>query len=273
MKIKSSISTYLATSDVASSNITLIPAFRIDSPTGPGAARKKLVPKNHSRTPIIAILPIIFWSTFSSGKAATIISSQDHGWYTSAGTHISTNINFQSGRANSTTIYRNFFVFSVPDLPSQDYFFSADLYIPVRSNGITLTLLSSAIYEIRAIEGSITALTAGNGIAAYQDLADGLLFGSASFTVANAGSNLKVSFNQSGLNALNAAQGLLFAVGGHVPAGEAVSSSQSLIFTGSHLSSAPVIMLESIPEPSFAAFANLAAIFCLGCRRRQKATL
>lgn len=113
-----------------------------------------------------------------AGPAAALttvsIDSFDAGWYRSDGYHSTANTNIITGSISGRT-YNNFFAFDLSGISGNVV--SATLEI-VAGNGRFLNSAGNANYYVHQVTTSAATIVGGTGgVAAFNDLADGTLFG------------------------------------------------------------------------------------------------
>lgn len=159
---------------------------------------------------------------FSGGSPAqlvlngsTVVNAVDQGWWAKIGStyqHTSTNDNYFVGLNTDGGSYRNFFLFAVPNGLTIT---SAAL----RLNSYTVT--TTATFALFDYLGSLTALDASTNSTdgtVYNDLGQGVFYGSRPYSSADNGLTHDIALNASAVAALNGAQGGQFAMGGRVDA-------------------------------------------------------
>lgn len=91
------------------------------------------------------------------------------------------------------------------------------------------------------------------------------MFGSFDFTTADANSTANIALNQAGLDALLAAQGGYFTLGGSVPAAEAASLSTNYIFGNSESEMFQSLTFETGQAPPSSVIPEPGSTIALGC--------
>jgi hypothetical protein len=147
----------------------------------------------------------------TSAKAEVILNALDSGWYNASGSHISTNTNYIAGICSDCTPrgtdFRNFFVFDTSLIAGQVT--SAKLQL---SAGVIAT---SGIYTLFDVTTPVESLVAGgtNQLASYQDLGEGVSYGTANLLASQSGGIVEITLNTAAIAAINMSPNL-FAVGG-----------------------------------------------------------
>ncbi|WP_197705457.1 S8 family serine peptidase, partial [Dolichospermum compactum] len=147
----------------------------------------------------------------NDGVNPTTILASDTGWYDNTGSHSPTNTNYFVGDNFDIVLRRNWMTFNLPTLVQP--IVSAQLQIKTYgylSNDVSET------YELRDVITPVTTLVAGGtGLTnIYNDLGDGVIYGSRNFTSADSNKTVTINLNSSLVNALNAKSGQAFALGG-----------------------------------------------------------
>jgi hypothetical protein len=204
---------------------------------------------------------------------ALILDAYDSGHYSSSGSMYSTSVGHDSAdeeyivsssvfgtspSSGSSQANRNFLVFSIPTLT--DAIVEAELHLDLGQYTANATSLT---YELFSVETGIDDLIAGGSgsmsfpdsvlgdyetmISIFTDLGTGGLYGSTSIANTDTGT-LDIALNLTALNALNAAVGSDFAIGGSlfftsIPQGGVFADTGSLSLRQLELTTAPV------PEP------------------------
>jgi subtilisin family serine protease/Ca2+-binding RTX toxin-like protein len=143
----------------------------------------------------------------NDGVNPTTILASDTGWYNNTGSHDPGNTNYFVGDA-SGPLYRNWMTFNLPTLVQP--IVSAQLQIK------TYSANASETYELRDVITPVTTLVAGGtGLTSiYNDLGDGVIYGSRNFTSADSNQTVSINLNSSLVSALNTKSGQAFALGG-----------------------------------------------------------
>ena len=152
--------------------------------------------------------------------SAATIDATDTGWYNVSGTHIAQIDNYIVGAGNGT-LYHNFFVFDLTSVTGLVVSASLELYnpdniLPALKGYISPDATESyTLYDVSTPIATVQASNVGAaGQAVYNDLGSGVDFGQMTVSAADNGSIVSIVLNAAGLDALNAALGGQFALGG-----------------------------------------------------------
>lgn len=174
---------------------------------------------------LLTTLAIGFIVVTGAPASAQIVTLEavDSGTYSWDGHHSWQNRNYAAGDAAAAGVaeYRDFFVFDLSMLSGTVSRAALSLYNPARppdpGNGYVSSDPSErfAVYEVAT---DITTLTAGGTglVGVFHDLGDGTVYGSAAMTKLDNGTSVLVGLNHNAVNAINAAIGGRWAVGGAV---------------------------------------------------------
>ena len=195
---------------------------------------------------------------------AAVINAIDSGWYNQAGTHIAPNDNYIVGDVSGSEVH-NFVVFDLTSVLNEITAASVELYNPDNalpalrgyvSPDATETL---ALYDVATAVGTVRLSQVGAaGVAIFDDLGSGTLFGNQIVSVADNGTTISIALNAEGIAALNAARGGLFAVGGALTTLGSVGN--EYVFGFSQSIDNPEVRrlnIQSVPEPSTVALLGL----------------
>lgn len=180
---------------------------------------------------LVTLLTALLVSPLLSAQTVNI-DATDHGWYSSAGAHTPTNVNYFAGDTLSGRDFHNFFVFDLSGVTRQ--ITAAKLALTLPSSGGYNSQDPSETFELHDFTGSISNLVAGaGGVDAYSDLGTGTVYGSRTITPAESGSVIEITLNSSAVSALDAAPGL-FALGGSLTSLDPATNNE-FIFGNTHL--------------------------------------
>ena len=184
----------------------------------------------------------------------TVISAVDTGWYTNSGYHYPGNTNYIVGDLRGLfdgslrEFYRDWFVFNLPTF-SQPVT-SAELKINTYE---FLSNDASETYVLRDVTTPISTLTAGgNGLTSiYNDLGDGIIYGSRNFTSADNYQTVTIDFNSALVSALNAKSGQAFALGGSISTLDSINNTEYIYgFSGGNPASDVQLVTFSNQAPT-----------------------
>ena len=147
----------------------------------------------------------------STPPPSTNIAATDTGWYDNSGSHSPSNTNYLVG--DSVSKYRNWMAFNLSTFTT-----------PVTSAKLQIKAYQyssadpSETYELRDVTTPVSTLTAGgSGLTSiYNDLGDGTIYGSRSFTSADSNQTVTIDLNSALVSAINAKSGQSFALGGQI---------------------------------------------------------
>jgi hypothetical protein len=160
--------------------------------------------------------------TVASAMPITL-NSFDAGWYTLSGLHDPENDNYFVGDPTSNSaepVFRNFFVFDLGSLSGAYSAAVLRVWNPGLPSGEVDGFGSpdpTETYVLRDVTTNIASVLDGTaGLAAFADLADGVLFASYTASLADNNSFVEIALNAAGLAALNSNLSGLFALGGSI---------------------------------------------------------
>jgi hypothetical protein len=227
---------------------------------------------------------------------AIAVDAADRGWYrynysngqieASAG-----NINYLAGlglvSANALGAYRNYFAFDLGAYAGQTFSAATlSIYNPKAGdpNGSptiggfyqTQAAANAApyeTYELRQISSDIgNLLNASAGWTGFNDLGDGLVFGSYTATLLDNGTFIEIVLNNAGLAALNEAVGGMFVLGGRLNSVDLNLGAQTLFgySNQNNLADTQLILTQAVSEPESIALllAGLGMISFVARRRK-----
>ncbi|MEL0589779.1 MAG: S8 family serine peptidase, partial [Planktothrix rubescens PR221] len=161
----------------------------------------------------------------STPPPSTNIAATDTGWYNNSGSHSPTNTNYIVGDYWGSK-YRNWMTFNLSTFTT-----------PVTSAKLQIKAYQyssadpSETYELRDVTTPVSTLTAGgSGLTSiYNDLGDGTIYGSRSFTSADSNQTVTIDLNSALVSAINAKSGQSFALGGQTTTG--IGNNEESIFS------------------------------------------
>ena len=147
--------------------------------------------------------------------ASLTIDALDHGWYDVSGYHYSENENYFCGISGGLAAppLRNWFAFNIPVLTQQVVSASLRIYtFDLNMTGVSET------YELRRVTTPFATLQAGGSglLDVYNDLGDGVLYGSRTFTIIEGRQFATISLSPAFITNLTAAAGGTLALGGRL---------------------------------------------------------
>lgn len=214
---------------------------------------------------------LVVCCSLASGQT-TVFNYKDRGQYSDFGVHDKNNSNYLAGYIGNE--YRNFFVFDLTGVIQPIASATLNLSLPGVPRPGYDSPDPSGNFELHDVVTSISSLTAGTGgVAAFNDLASGVVFGDRSITNADAGTVVDIPLNASAIAAMNSNHGL-FAMGGSVTTlttPPAYPAEAVFAFTGATgFSDTSQLRLTFVPEPTGAALtANFAMIFGMWRSRKR----
>jgi len=163
---------------------------------------------------------------------STNIAATDTGWYDNSGSHSPTNTNYIVGDYWGSK-YRNWMTFNLSTFTT-----------PVTSAKLQINAYEyssadpSETYELRDVTTPVSTLTAGgSGLTSiYNDLGDGTIYGSRSFTSADSNQTVTIDLNSALVSAINAKSGQSFALGGQITTLDGIDNSEYIFGFSNSLS-------------------------------------
>lgn len=206
---------------------------------------------------------------------AMSINSLDLGWYDNLGGHETFNQNYSVGEVIDITTQsptRNFFVFDVPAgvaVPAA----RVRLFNPASPDAGYDSADPTETFALFDVTTPIAALRGQGslgGVAAYDDLGTGTIYGSATVSSADNGRFVTIDLNAAALAALDAARGGRFAVGGAITTIDGPPRRTQNVFGWTPATAVPGnTTLEIVPEPGAAAVLSVITAAAVLRRRRS----
>lgn len=198
--------------------------------------------------------------------ASITLDATARGWYDSAG-NFSGSDNYIAGRVGAVE-YRNFFRFDLSAITESVISATLRLFNP--------DVTGAETYEVSQYSGSVASLIGGTGgLAAFADLGDGALLGTATVGAGDSGSFTEITLNGTALALIDAA-GSSIAFGGFLSSLGILGNEYVFGFSGGGNMSETQLILEtsgipnvSVPEPGTLGLI-LGGLGMLGWRLRRR---
>jgi hypothetical protein len=215
--------------------------------------------------------------TAPTAATADVINAIDSGWYSESGMHVAVNDNYVVGEV-SGVVRHNFFVFDLTAVVDDIVSASIQLYNPDSALPALRGYVSpdaAETFELYDVSTPIASLSASSaagpaGVATFDDLGTGTVFGQRVVSAADNGTTISVALNADGLAALNAARGGLFALGGALTSlgsfGDEYVFGFSVALDNPNVRQLEFRTRPAVPEPGTLALLGIAAAFV--ARRR-----
>jgi hypothetical protein len=197
------------------------------------------------------------------------VNATNWGWVSNNGQHIAGNTNYEIGDTETTGLFlRDFATFTLPTLNAQFNFVSATLTITTGTVSTSDPSETATFFDVSTPASTLGpgfgfSQGSSTGMAVYADLGSGTVFGSQVYFPSDSPAGSKtITLNSAALDAMNAARGSGFSIGGAVTSLDAVDNIE-LIYIGS-FGPAPQLTLTTglAPEPESAVVLGMiAAVF------------
>jgi hypothetical protein len=173
---------------------------------------------------------------------------------------------------NSFTVTRNFFVFDLASVVQPIASAKLALFVPSALSGPGYNSPDpSENYEVHDVTTSIATLVAGTGgVAAYNDLAGGNVYGSRTMTAADMGTLVEVTLSPAAIADLDAATRLI-GIGGSLTTLDGVANSEFTFGSSGNVADITELRITLVPEPSSAILCFLASLALIRRRQRSRA--
>ena len=218
---------------------------------------------------VVLIALVTIEINYQSVAAQTVvIPFTDSGWYNQDGVHTPSNPNYLVGEFYDT--YRNFFVFNLASVTQPIASAKLALSVPSQLEGAGYYSSDpSEDYELYDVTTPITTLVGFGGVAAYNDLGSGVVYGSRTMTSADIGTVVEITLNASAIAALDAATGLI-ALGGSITTLDDFPGNYEFAFgISANPTNIRELRLTLVPEPSTPLLLGIGAISLVGSRKRR----
>jgi hypothetical protein len=203
----------------------------------------------------------------SESAQTVVIPPTNRAWFSETGFHslfLSTGNYVTGDLIGGHSNYRNVFVFDLTELSQPILSAQLALTVPVAGYG---SPDSSENYELHDVVTPIATLQTADGIAVWNDLGTGVVYGSRTMTAADIGTVVEIELNSSAVAAMNATHGP-FGFGGSLTTLDNLKNDEYVFgHTGSGQSLAQ-LRITYVPEPS-SVLLCLAAIFAILMRRSR----
>jgi|GEM_PF-1292574 len=158
-----------------------------------------------------------------------VITASDRGWYNAAGSHSPGSVNHFVGN-DGAVLFHNWFVFNLPPLAAP----VTHAELRAHTYGI-YSPTGAETYQLHEVTTpAATVQAGGSGLTnIYNDLADGPAYGARMFVSGEASRDVSIPLNQALRNAVTAAAGGPFVMGGEITTLDADPSTIEGIFGGS----------------------------------------
>jgi large repetitive protein len=213
-------------------------------------------------------------------SAGTLVINYTHrGWYDVTGFHDPTGVNYyvgdDSGLPGLFDDYRNFFVFDMSTVTQPIESAKLALFVPRFGGdggygyGGYESPDPSENYELHDVVTPIAALMAGTGgVAAWDDLGSGVVYGSRTMTAADNGNVIEITLNSSAIAAMNSTHGL-FGIGGSITTLDKLPNFEGTFGASARNNFVSELRLAYVPEPSTLLLLGIGAISLLGYRKAK----
>ena len=214
----------------------------------------------------------------ATAHAQTVTATQT-AWYSDTGLNNTGPGNYIAGLSNGR-IFHDYFTFNLSGLSGQSITGATlDLYQPIsppnNGNGI-VTALTFALGSVST--DPTTVDTTANSVAIFNALASGVLYGSYALDPSQVGRTLHLNLDAAALADITSRRGLLFTIGGYVPANNSYTfAATNNGTTGSTATPTPTLTLITAPVPEASTTVSFGLLLALGmgglvvAARRKKA--
>jgi hypothetical protein len=222
---------------------------------------------------LLSLVAVLGYCPFVSAQTVTINYS-DRGWYTPDGNHTPSNVNYTVADfyidGSGSLASHNFFVFNLASVTKPIASAKLALYVPGGTEPGYSSPDPSENYELHDVATPIATLVAGTGgVATWDDLGSGVVYGSRTMTAADMGNVVEITLNSSAVAAMNATHGLL-GFGGSITTLDSLPGTYEQLFGYTQVSTyVTQLRLTLVPEPPTLLLLGIGAISLVG-RRKPK---
>ena len=222
-----------------------------------------------------ALAALSFFSFCVAPTYAQTIDATSRGAYRFDGGINPQPLNYLAGSTADQGVFRNWLVFDIPALALGQVYGTAILRLNTRN---IFTPDATETYELHDVTTPIATLENGTGgVAAFNDLGSGSIFGSRVYGANEDNTILDIALSSSAVSAINAKAGSLFAAGGSITTLSG-NPGNEVVFGNSNdapLSQTQLILTtisgSAAPEPSsLALLIPLLGGVCVAAVRRRR---
>jgi hypothetical protein len=239
-----------------------------------GRVKSNLLSVMRRITECVSILIAIFACVMTCPLATAqtvVIPHTDRGQYSDTGFHNPGNPNYLVGGEafSGPALHNNFFIFDLSGVTQPIASATLALSVPGSSAGPGYNSPDpSENYELHDVTTSIATLLAGTGgVAAYNDLGSGVIYGSRTMTAADMGTLVEIALTPAAIAALDSATGLI-GIGGSLTSLDGIANSEFTFGSSGAITDTTELRLTFVPEPSALSLLGIGAISLLGTRRK-----
>jgi hypothetical protein len=218
-----------------------------------------------------SLLTIGMLAASSPARAATItLNAVDYGWYNQLGEYLGSNQSYFAGYDAHYHVMRNWFVFDLASVSGT--IVSASLRL--QTYYVNFYQKGTDTYTLFDVTTPIASLTAGGTglVDTFNDLGSGTTYGNRTYTFTDEFQVRDVALLAAGVNALQAAVGGQFALGGALTPPLYVDNLQHQNLFGSWGGVGPQLVLDvepvPVPEPATLTLVGLGLAAAVARRRR-----
>jgi large repetitive protein len=227
------------------------------------------------KTAFLFILPFLLFVCPMAFSQTLNIHITDGGWYDSTGFHNPAITNRVAGDvrgpgciSHCTDDVRDFFVFDLSGVTQPIVSAKLAAYVPAPPQVGYSSPDPSENYELHDVVTPLGTLVAGTGgLAAWNDLGTGVVYGSRSMTAADMGLVVEIDLNSASIAALNSNHGL-FGIGGSITTLDNLANNE-YTFGVTNSDQVAELRLTLAPEPCTLLLLGIGAISFFGSRRKR----